>query len=98
MDPDKGDGEQLGWQLVGQVGARIVPRQRRGKIMYILEKILTMVSTESSSFCKKMVSTESSSFLQNFIWEDNLCTENCLSWGKTSVFPQLCSKSKEHEG
>ncbi len=25
-DPDKGGGEQLGWQLAGQVSARIVPR------------------------------------------------------------------------
>jgi hypothetical protein len=31
MDPDEGGGEQLGWQLAGQVGARIVPRQRRGQ-------------------------------------------------------------------
>jgi hypothetical protein len=27
-DPDKGSGEKLGWQLAGQLGARIVPRQR----------------------------------------------------------------------
>jgi hypothetical protein len=33
MDPDKGGGEQLGWQLIGQVGARIVPRHRRGRNM-----------------------------------------------------------------
>jgi hypothetical protein len=33
MDPDEGGGEQLGWQLAGQVGARIVPRQRRGRNM-----------------------------------------------------------------
>jgi hypothetical protein len=32
-DPDKGGGEQLGWQLAGQVSARIVPRQRRGRNM-----------------------------------------------------------------
>ncbi len=33
-DPDKGGGgEQLGWQLAGQVGARIVPRQRRSRNM-----------------------------------------------------------------
>ncbi len=25
-DPDEGGGEQLGWQLAGQIGARIVPR------------------------------------------------------------------------
>jgi hypothetical protein len=38
-DPDKGGGEQLGWQLAGQVGARIVPRQRRGRNMQGFEKI-----------------------------------------------------------
>ncbi len=32
-DPDEGGGEQLGWQLAGQLGARIVPRQRRSKNM-----------------------------------------------------------------
>ncbi len=31
MDPDEGGGEQLGWQLAGQVSARIVPRQRRSR-------------------------------------------------------------------
>ncbi len=43
-DPDKGGGEQLGWQLAGQLGARIVPRQRRSRNMQgFLEKFLTMV-------------------------------------------------------
>jgi hypothetical protein len=32
-DPDEKGGEQLSWQLAGQVGARIVPRQRRGRNM-----------------------------------------------------------------
>jgi hypothetical protein len=32
-DPDEGGGEQLGWQLAGQIGARIVPRQRRSRNM-----------------------------------------------------------------
>jgi hypothetical protein len=44
-DTDKGGREQLGWQLAGQVGARIVPRQETCKV---LEKIWKMVSTESS--------------------------------------------------
>ncbi len=35
-DPDEGGGEQLGWQLAGQVGARIVPRQRRSRNMQVL--------------------------------------------------------------
>ncbi len=30
-DPDEGRGEQLSWQLAGQVGARIAPRQRRSR-------------------------------------------------------------------
>jgi hypothetical protein len=47
----------------------------------VLENFLTMVSTENSSF------------LQKFVWQDNLGTENCLSRGKTSVFPRLCSES-----
>jgi hypothetical protein len=32
-DPDEGGGEKLGWQLSGQVGDRIVPKQRRGRNM-----------------------------------------------------------------
>ncbi len=51
-DPDEWGGEQLGWQLAGQVGTRIVPRQRRSRDMQVLDKILTIVSTVSSSFCK----------------------------------------------
>jgi hypothetical protein len=39
MDPDEGDKEQLGWQLAGQVGARIVPRQRRSRNMQGFGKI-----------------------------------------------------------
>ncbi len=31
MDPDEGGGEELGWQLAGQLDARIVPRQRRSR-------------------------------------------------------------------
>ncbi len=32
-DPDEGGGEQLGWPLAGQVGARIVPKQKRSRNM-----------------------------------------------------------------
>jgi hypothetical protein len=38
-DPDEGGGEQLGWQLAGQIGARIVPRQRRSRNMQGFGKI-----------------------------------------------------------
>jgi hypothetical protein len=41
MDPDKGGREQLGWQLTGQVGARIVPRQRRSRNMKGIGKFFT---------------------------------------------------------
>jgi hypothetical protein len=47
-------GVQLGWQLAGQVRASIVPRQRMAETCKVLEKILTMVSTENSSFCKNL--------------------------------------------
>jgi hypothetical protein len=33
MEPDERGGELLVWQLAGQVGARIVPRQRRRRNM-----------------------------------------------------------------
>ncbi len=33
MDPDEGGREQLSWQLAGQLDARIMPRQRRGRKM-----------------------------------------------------------------
>ncbi len=32
-DPDEGGGEEVTWQLVRQLGARIVPRQRNGRNM-----------------------------------------------------------------
>jgi hypothetical protein len=51
-DPDEGDGEELSWQLAGQLGARIVPRQRDSKNIQVLEKFLIIESTEISSFCK----------------------------------------------
>jgi hypothetical protein len=47
-DPDEGGGEQL----AGQVGARIVPRQRKSRNMQGFGKNFVIESTESSSFCK----------------------------------------------
>jgi hypothetical protein len=38
-DPDERGGELQGWQLTGQVGARIVPRQRRSSNMLSFGKI-----------------------------------------------------------
>ncbi len=81
-DPDKGGGEQLGWQFAGQVGAR----QGRSRNMQGFGKIF------DNGVNWKLI------ILQKFIWQDNLCPENCLSRGKTSVFPRLCSESEEHKG
>ncbi len=39
-DSDEGGREELGWQLAGQVSARIVPRQRRGRNMQGFGKFL----------------------------------------------------------
>jgi hypothetical protein len=30
-DPDEGGGEELGWQLAGQLGTRILPRQGKSR-------------------------------------------------------------------
>jgi hypothetical protein len=38
-DPEEGGSEQLGWQLAGQLSARIVPRQRRSWNMQDFGKI-----------------------------------------------------------
>jgi hypothetical protein len=84
-DPDKGGKEQLGWQPAWQVSARLVPRQRRGRNMQDLRKNFDKCQLKVHHFVK-------------FIWQDNLCTENCLCRGKTSVFPQLCSESEDYKG
>jgi hypothetical protein len=39
MDPDEGDGEKLGWQLAGQLGARIVPKQGKSRNIQSFRKI-----------------------------------------------------------
>ncbi len=39
MDPDEGGGEEVAWQLVRQLGARIVPRQRNSRNMQGFGKI-----------------------------------------------------------
>ncbi len=85
-DPDEGGGELLGLQLAGQVSARNVPRQRRGRNMQGFGKFF------DNGVTWKFI------ILQKFIWQDNLCNENCLCRGKTSVFPRLCSESEEHKG
>jgi hypothetical protein len=44
----------------------------------------------------EIVSTENFISFQKFIWQNNWRTKNCLSWGKTSVFPQLCTGAEEY--
>ncbi len=39
-DPDEGGGEEVAWQLVRQLGARIVPGQRNSRSMQGFRKIL----------------------------------------------------------
>jgi hypothetical protein len=39
MDPDEGGGEEVACQLVRQLGARIVPRQRNSRNMQGFRKI-----------------------------------------------------------
>ncbi len=85
MDPDEGGGEELGLQLAGQLDARIVPRQRRSRGI--------------QSFWKSFDNGINRNFLslQKFIRQHNGSTKNCLSRGKTIVFPRLCAESEEHK-
>jgi hypothetical protein len=49
MDPDEGGREQLGWQLTGQVDARIVPTKRRSRNMQSFGKIFDFLSRGKTS-------------------------------------------------
>jgi hypothetical protein len=51
-DPDEGVREEVAWQLVQQLGARIVPRQRNSRTMQGFLKIFIIASTDISSFGK----------------------------------------------
>jgi hypothetical protein len=51
-DPDEGGGEQLGWQLARQVGARIVPRQRKDRNMQVLSIFLQWCQLKVNHFAK----------------------------------------------
>ncbi len=51
-DPDEGGGEELGQQLVGQLGTRIVPRQGKSRTSKAYEKFVIVLSTNISLFCK----------------------------------------------
>ncbi len=80
-DPDKGGTEHC-WQL----GARIVPRQRKSGNIQSFRTILN--NRINRNFFT----------LQKFIRQHNRSAKNCLSQGKTSVFPQLCAESEEFKG
>jgi hypothetical protein len=54
-DPDEGGGEELGQQLAGQLGARIVPRQGKSRNIQSFGKNFIIESTDISSFCKKLL-------------------------------------------
>jgi hypothetical protein len=86
MDPDVGGGEELGWQLAGQLDAGIVPRQGRSRGIPGFWKIFdNRINREFF-------------ILQAFIGQHNWSAKNCLSRGKTSVFPRLCTESEEYKG
>jgi hypothetical protein len=83
-DPDEGGEEQLGWQLARQLGARIVPRQRRSRNIQGFGKLF------DNGVDRKFI------ILQKFIWQDNLCIENCFSRGKTSGPRSTKGNSSDH--
>jgi hypothetical protein len=83
-DPDKGGGGEVAWQLVRQLGARIVPGQRNSRNMQSFRIF-------DNSFNWHFF------ILQKFIRQHNGSAKNCLSQGETSVFPRLCSESEEHK-
>jgi hypothetical protein len=84
-EPDEGDGEELGWQLAGQLGDRIVPRQRNSRNIQGFGKIFD--NRINRNFF----------ILQKFIRQHNGSTKSCFSQGKTSVLPRLYRESKEHK-
>jgi hypothetical protein len=77
--------QQLVWKLRRQRGTGIVPRQGKAgasKVFYLFF---------DNFINRKFVS------LQKFVGQDNWGTKDCLSWGKTSVLPQLCPEAKEYK-
>jgi hypothetical protein len=84
-DPDEGGGEELSWQLAGQLVTRIVPRQRKSRNILSYRKIINRINRNFF-------------VLQEFVRQHNWSAKNCLSQGKTSVFPRLSTESKEYKG
>jgi hypothetical protein len=87
MDPDEGGEAELGWQLAGQLDARIVPRQ--GREWNIKSFLIIFDNRINRNFF----------IFQYFIRKHNWGVKNCLSQGKISVFSRLCAESsEEHKG
>jgi hypothetical protein len=82
-EPDEGGTEEVGWQLL---------RQQVTQIMLARER----KSSSIQSFQKKFRNVVNRNFfsMEKLIWQDNWSSKNCLSRGKTSVFPWLCTKSQ----
>jgi hypothetical protein len=83
-DPDEGGREELGWQLAGQLGARIVPRQRNSRTSKVVEKFVIIESTEISSFCKNLLG-------------NTIGAPKTASAGERPVSSLCCARSPESE-
>jgi hypothetical protein len=83
--PDEGGTQQAVWQLGRQLGTGIVPGQGKSR------SIQSLFLFFDNFINKKFIS------LQKFVGQENFSTKNCLSWGKTSVFPRLCTEAEEYK-
>jgi hypothetical protein len=79
--PDEGGAQQLGRQL----GTGIMPGQGKSRT------IQSFLNFFDNFINRKFI------FLQKFVGQDNWSTKNCLSWGKSSVFPRLCMEVEEYK-
>jgi hypothetical protein len=52
IDPDKGGGEQFGWRMLERSVLELCLSKEGAETCKVLENLLTMVSIESSPFCK----------------------------------------------
>jgi hypothetical protein len=67
---------------------------------WALELCLGREKEEHPKFLKNFNNRMNRNFfvLQEFIRQHNQSVKNCLSLGKTSAFPQLCTESEEYKG
>ncbi len=84
VQPDEGGAQQLIWQLGRQLGTGIVAGQGKSRSIqnFFFEFLDNLID-------RKFIS------LQKFVGQDNWSTKNCLSRGKTSVFPRLSTEAEE---